>query len=80
MTKPNLKVTTGNAEFLKAILADGPVPVAKIREEADAAGHAWRTIQRAQDQLCITAEKDGFSVGWAWRLPNDVPPGGGVEI
>ena len=68
------------AEFLKALLADGPVPVINIREEADAAGLAWGTIRRAQDSLRITSEKDGFSGGWSWRLPNDVPPGEGIEI
>ena len=68
------------AEFLKALLAVGPVPVINIREEADAAGLAWGTIRRAQDSLRITSEKDGFSGGWSWRLPNDVPPGEGTEI
>jgi len=71
---------SASAEFLKAILADGPVPVAKIREETKAAGHSWRTIVRAHEGLRVTTEKDGFSGGWSWRLPNDVPPGEGIEI
>ena len=71
---------SASAEFLKAILADGPVPVAKIREETKAAGHSWRTIVRAHEGLRVTTEKDGFSGGWSWRLPNDVPPGEGTEI
>jgi putative DNA primase/helicase len=68
------------ARFLLTLLANGPVPVAKVREEADAAGHSWSTMRRAQDELGIISVKDGFSVGWSWRMPNDVPPGGETDI
>jgi putative DNA primase/helicase len=68
------------ARFLLTLLAQGPVPVAKVREEADAAGHSWRTMQRAQGELGVVSVKDGFSVGWSWRLPADVPPGGETDI
>jgi hypothetical protein len=76
-TAPRLSAA---AQFLKTVLAEGPMPVARLREEADAAGHSWITVRRAQDELGITSEKDGFSVGWAWRLPNDVPPGGETDL
>jgi putative DNA primase/helicase len=71
---------SGAVRFLLTLLADGPVPVAKIREEADAAGHSWATLRRAHDELGVVTGKDGFSVGWSWRLPGDVPPGGETEI
>jgi putative DNA primase/helicase len=68
------------SRFLSELLARGPVPVAEIRGEAEAVGHSWATLRRACGELGIIAAKDGFSVGWSWRLPNDVPPGGDAEI
>jgi hypothetical protein len=56
-------------EWLREVLADGPVAVAKVRAEADAAGFAWITVRRARDELGVMTEKMGFDVGWAWRLP-----------
>ena len=71
---------TAATRFLSDLLANGPVPVAEIRAEADAAGHSWATLRRACDELGIITGKDGYSVGWSWRLPDDVPPGGETEI
>jgi putative DNA primase/helicase len=68
------------ARFLSELLANGAVPVAQIRAEGDAAGHSRATLRRACDELGVIAAKDGFSVGWSWRLPDDVPPGGETEI
>jgi putative DNA primase/helicase len=68
------------ARFLSDLLANGPVPVVQIRAEADAAGHSWATLRRASDELGIVTAKDGYAVGWSWRLPDDVPPGGQTEI
>jgi putative DNA primase/helicase len=70
------------ARFLEGLLADGAVPVATIQKEADAAGHAWRTIRRASDELEVITVKSGFAAEgrWAWRLPNNVPPDGETEI
>ena len=55
-------------DFLRTLLADGPVPSKQIRAETEGAGHAWRTIQRAQKALGIVAVKDGMKCGWSWRL------------
>jgi putative DNA primase/helicase len=71
---------TAAARFLSDLLANGPVPVAQIRTEADAAGHSWATLRRACDELGVITAKDGYAVGWSWRLPDDVPPGGETEI
>jgi putative DNA primase/helicase len=68
------------ARFLADLLANGAVPVAQIRAETDAAGHSWATLRRAYDELGVITAKDGFSVGWSWRLPDGVPPGGETEI
>jgi putative DNA primase/helicase len=71
---------SGAVRFLLTLLANGPVPVAKIREEADAAGHSWATLRRAHDELGVVTGKNGFSVGWSWRLSGDVPPGEETEL
>jgi putative DNA primase/helicase len=41
----------------------------KIREEAHEAGYAWRTVERAKDDLGIMPSKDQFGGPWTWRLP-----------
>ncbi|WP_233217382.1 AAA family ATPase [Trinickia dabaoshanensis] len=55
------------AAFLADLLADGPVATKVVRKEADGAGHAWRTIERAKRDLGIEAEKRGST--WYWVLP-----------
>jgi putative DNA primase/helicase len=68
------------SEFLRKLLAQGPIPVANVRADADEAGLAWSTIRRAADKLGVTSEKDGFDVGWSWRLPGPVPPDGERDL
>ncbi len=57
-------------EFLRGLLADGPVASKRIRAAAEKAGHAWRTVQRAQKAMDIEAYRDGFGKAgvWYWRL------------
>jgi putative DNA primase/helicase len=54
-------------DFLRGLLADGPVPSKQIRGDAEGAGHAWRTIQRAQKALGIVPFKKGMKEGWVWQ-------------
>lgn len=54
--------------FLRGLLAEGPLTSKEIRKDAEGAGHAWRTIQRAQKALGVTAYKAGMRGGWLWRL------------
>jgi putative DNA primase/helicase len=54
------------AEWLRAKLADGPVPVTDLEATAKALGLAWRTVRRAQRDNGIVAEKAGV---WRWRMP-----------
>lgn len=56
-------------EFLIGLLEDGPQPVKELRRDAEGAGHAWRTIQRAKRELGIAAIKQGINEGWVWSLP-----------
>jgi hypothetical protein len=56
-------------EFLRNLLADGPQPTTKIKDEGKDAGLSWASIRRAKDTLGVNAEKCGMTGGWVWRLP-----------
>jgi len=56
------------AEFLREVLRDGPTPVKTIKAEAQEAGHTWRTVQRAADDLQVIKKKGGMAAGWYWQL------------
>jgi len=60
--------------FLRAELADGPVSAKAIRKEADGAGIAWRTVERAKTRLCVESRKDGPRGPWLWALPGQPQP------
>ncbi len=72
-------------EWLRERLADGPVTVPELQAQAQAAGHAWRTVERAKRSLGVLAERvNGFgSAGhWTWSLtpPDDhVRESGGLS-
>lgn len=57
-------------EFLIDLLTDNPLPAKQVYNEADQAGHAKRTIQRAKDQLDIKSAKTRFDGQWEWHLPD----------
>lgn len=62
-------------DFLRALLADGPVSSRRVRAECDGAGHAWATVRRAQRELGVIVSKEGGRFGntkqrWTWRLPD----------
>jgi len=61
-------------DFLCGLLGDGPVPSKQIRGDAEGAGHAWRTIQRAKKVLGIVAVKKGMKEGWFWQLDTPLRP------
>ena len=64
----------------RELLANGPVPVPQIEDDAKAAGMSWATVRRAAEDLGIVTEKAGYADGWAWRLPEAVPPGEEIEL
>mgnify|MGYP000921596360 FL=1 len=54
--------------WLRDFLAAGPVPSAKVANEADRAGIAKRTLHRAKRDLGIVSCREGAA--WAWALPD----------
>jgi RecA-family ATPase len=56
-------------EWLRDLLAAGSMAASEVRREAQEAGHAWRTVQRAKDELGIKPYRDQFGGAWIWRLP-----------
>jgi hypothetical protein len=60
-------------DFLREMLADAPVPVIELQDEAKAAGLSWATVRRAKGQLGVTKvrESEGRQGKgrWLWKLP-----------
>jgi len=62
-------------DWLYQLLKDGPVTSKELKAKAAEDGVAWRTVERAKEQLDVIAERQGVTgkgrgVGdWIWRLP-----------
>jgi putative DNA primase/helicase len=55
-------------DFLRDLLANGPVD-AKVGEEGSrASGISERTLKRARKELGVKSEKDGYQGAWTWKL------------
>lgn len=59
---------SGVDAFLRGLLANGPAPAKLIKADADGAGYAMRTVQRAAQRLGVERRKDGLRGGWVWEL------------
>ncbi|WP_082033883.1 AAA family ATPase [Pseudomonas sp. PI1] len=59
-------------DFLRDLLAAGPVPTKQVKADADGAGHAWATVRRAQKVIGAEAKKQGMGSGWCWQLGTEV--------
>lgn len=55
--------------FLLGLLDTGPMQAKAIKSDADGAGYAWRTVQRAAHRLGLERRKEGMRGGWVWALP-----------
>jgi hypothetical protein len=73
------EVRTAEAEakdFLRELLADGPVPVEEVFEEARSVRIAEKTLRRAKSSLGVDSEREG-NIGkrgggrWLWVLPTN---------
>jgi len=60
-------------DWLRQVLADGPMLVREIKAQAEAAGFSWRTVRRAKDALGIKPRREGFGAfgQWTWGLSSN---------
>ena len=65
-------------EWLASLLARGTMPVAEIKQSAEAEGHSWRTALRAKKCLCVRSDRQGYGKGgrFVWSLPDAAPDAG----
>jgi hypothetical protein len=67
---PEPKALNQATEWLAAELADEiGHPVKTLKDDANAAGLNWRTVQRASTELGVKVHRAGFGGGCVWRLP-----------
>lgn len=58
-------------DFLREVLADGPVDSAKVQALAAEQDLKSNTIWLAKKELGVRAKKAGFQGKWTWELPNN---------
>ena len=64
-------------DFLRELLADGPVEAKRVEQERREAGIAPRTLDRAKAALGVKSERQGGLAGegrWVWALSKIVTP------
>lgn len=54
--------------WLRELLSGGVLPVNEVKRQADDAGHAWRTVQRAMRAAGVESKRSGFGERAKWRL------------
>jgi len=57
------------ADWLRSILARGPIPSSEVKARGREAGFSWETLRDAQRALGIRPCKAGMLAGWVWTLP-----------
>ena len=68
--KPSPKAEQAK-EFIRSKLQHGPVKASVLFDEWEELGHGTRrTLQRAQEQLGITARKEGYPAEVVWSFPS----------
>ena len=66
------------ADFLREILADGPVSQKDVEAQADAAGLSWAAVKRAKKSAGVKAERRGIegergAGRWFWSIGDPSP-------
>ena len=56
------------ADWLRDLLADGPVLTKEVKRHGDDAGYAWRTLQRAMKRAGVESRRGGFGQPASWVL------------
>lgn len=55
-------------DWLRSILANGPVAVERLRELAERDGISWASVRRAQKSLGIKPRNSGYQGKWSWEI------------
>jgi hypothetical protein len=72
---PDPKALAAATDWMKTVLADlAEHPVEKLKELAKAAGHNWRTVERARKALGALWQRESFGGRYVWRLPKPGSP------
>jgi hypothetical protein len=69
--------TADSDDWLRDLLASGPVKALEVYRAADAAGYSKDQARRAKKRLGVSARKDGLEGPWLWSLPD---PEGGTKV
>jgi hypothetical protein len=66
----NRTAVASAVEWLKEVLADGPMKTVDLKQEAKDADIAWPTVRRAQKAMGIKPKKHGVGKegAWYWTL------------
>ena len=70
-TQPALAQTEAE-EWLRNILAEGPMLVSTVQDRARVDGISWATLRRAQSAIPIAKRKLGMDGGWEWSMASKV--------
>ena len=60
--------TRDASDWLRDLLAGGPLPAKEVRKQCEDAGHAWRTVQRAMRAAGVESKRGGFGQPATWSL------------
>ena len=63
-------------DFLRQMLAEGPIDVAVVNKQAAALGISERTLKRARAEIGVKAVKSNFDGGWKLHPPRRRGPWG----
>jgi DNA repair protein RadA/Sms len=68
--RPPRKLDEAKALLLE-VLSEGPAEQQALMARAAQAGIAWRTVERAKEDLGVVSAREGFGAGgkWLWQLP-----------
>ena len=58
------------ADWLRELLAKGPLEVKAVKKHGDEAGFAWRTLQRAMRAAGVVSQRGGFGLPATWEIPS----------
>ncbi|MGH2534121.1 MAG: AAA family ATPase [Thermomicrobiales bacterium] len=59
-------------DWLRLVLADGPMAARRVEEKARREGIAPKTLRKAREDVQVVTQRKGFGAGasYAWRLPD----------